>query len=257
MINIDNISFNFDPFPYGVAKNIFSKIHYSELVKNFPKISDMSRIEEKDNLTLKFNKFALSSRNNPVKFNSVINKNNTYKDFCNYLLSEQFKNYLINILKKNNVDFGINTNSTIKKKIKKILTYIFPFSILKPTQEIDIVVEFSSIPSNGGFLKPHTDGQHKLASIVIPIVDNDWKKEFNGGTNLLRPLDETKTYNLLNNTYEFEECFIVKTIDFDPNQFLIFLKTYNSFHSVGPLKSNVSNHYRNSITLIIEKKFKI
>ena len=116
MINIDNISFNFDPFPYGVAKNIFSKIHYSELVKNFPKISDMSRIEEKDNLTLKFNKFALSSRNNPVKFNSVINKNNTYKDFCNYLLSEQFKNYLINILKKNNVDFGINTNSTIKKK---------------------------------------------------------------------------------------------------------------------------------------------
>lgn len=259
MLNLKDFKFEYDPYPYGIARNIFDNQTYKDLVKNFPHVSKLKMSKDKYRYKVenKFNKFSLSSKNDSELFFDLIKKNEIYVRLVNYLLSYDFKINLLNILLNNNINFGITPKkNSWRKLLRNFLLNFIPYNFLKPAQDIDIAIEFSAIPINGGYLKPHTDGPHKLASIVIPIVDEYWQDFFNGGTNLLKPKDNRKIYNLLNNTYEFEECDIIKMIQFNSNQLLIFLKTYNSFHSVGPLKGKELGIYRKSITLTIEKKIK-
>ena len=63
-----------------------------------------------------------------------------------------------------------------------------------------------------------------------------------------------KMFLYYNKTLEFNETNILKVVDFNKNQMLVFPKTYNSLHSVGPLKGDSKNYYRKSITMNIEKK---
>jgi hypothetical protein len=259
MLNLNEFKFEYDPYPYGIARNIFDNQTYKNLVKNFPHVSKLKMLKDKYEYKVenKFSKFALSSRNDPELFFDLIKNNDVYSNLVNYLLSYDFKINLLNILFNHNISFGITPKkNSWRKSLRSFLLNFIPYNFLKPVQDIDIAVEFSAIPINGGYLKPHTDGPHKLASIVIPIVDDYWQDSFNGGTNLLKPKDTRKIYNLLNNTYEFDDCEIIKMIQFNSNQLLIFLKTYNSFHSVGPLNGKEEGIYRKSITLNIEKKIK-
>ena len=108
-------------------------------------------------------------------------------------------------------------------------------------QDVEIYIELSSIPSDNGMIKPHTDSQHKLASIVIPVTSDNWPDNYAAGTNFLEPLDKKKTFNFVNKTLEFKETKIINTVPFKRNQFLIFLKTYNSLHSVGPIQYSNKN----------------
>jgi hypothetical protein len=259
MLDLKNFKFEYEPYPHGVAHSIFDNQTYKDLIDNFPDVKKLKMLKDKyeHKVENKFNKFALSSRNDPVLFFDLISSNNVYKKLVNYLLSYDFKINLLNILIKNNINLGVvPKKDNWKKSLRSFLLNFIPYNILRPVQDIDVAIEFSAIPIHGGYLKPHTDGPHKLASVVIPIIDDNWQDSFNGGTNLLKPKDNTRLYNILNNTYEFEECNIIKTIKFNPNQLLIFLKTYNSFHSVGPLNGKQEGFYRKSITLNIEKKIK-
>ena len=182
-------------------------------------------------------------------------KNQTLNSLCKYLLSYEFSNYLLEKLLQNNIAFGIpNRKKTFSRKIYDIIKKLLPGFLLKPKEIINVVVEFSSIPVNEGYLKPHSDGRSKLASIVIPIVDSEWKPEFCGGTNLLEPKDDKNVFNVINKTLDFDETNVLKIVEFNKNQMLVFPKTYNSLHSVGPLKGNNKNYYRKSIIMNIEKK---
>ena len=111
------------------------------------------------------------------------------------------------------------------------------------------------ISTDGGFIKPHTDGANKLISFVMPIVENDnISKIPNSGTNILKTNDDNYKYNLLNSTVPFELTEIVREIPFDKNQIFLFVKTHNSLHSVGPMKDlNEENLMRKSINFFIYK----
>ncbi len=257
MINLNNINFEFDPYPHGVAKDIIDETIYNELVKEFPTVDTLKRSYDKSKKN-KFNKFSLSSNLEKKEFFTLINERKTLKKFVEYLLSYEFKKYLIEILNKNKINFGIQVQKPdFKYKLKNFIYNFLPNFLVKPLQEFVIHVELSSIPVKNGMIKPHTDSQHKFASIVIPIVGKDWIDNCNGGTNLLKPKNKNQTFNFINNTMNFDEVELVKSIPFDRNQFLIFLKTFNSLHSVGPMTGQDESKYRNSLTLTLEKKIKI
>jgi hypothetical protein len=257
MINLKNITFDYEPFPHGICKNIIDEDIYQKLVDEFPKIEFLKKTSDKNNIN-KFNKYSLSSNLEKKEFFSVLNGRDILKKFINYLLSREFKKYLIEILYNNNINFGIKVEElNFKKRFKNFLYNISPNFLVKQEQEFEINVEFSSIPFKNGMIKPHTDSQYKFASIVIPIVDKNWVDNFNGGTNFLKPKNNEKTFNYLNNTLEFNETELIKIIPFERNQFLIFLKTFNSLHSVGPMTGYDENKFRNSLTLTLEKKIKI
>ena len=55
----------------------------------------------------------------------------------------------------------------LEKKVKKeilfdLLKKITPGYFIKPKEILNVVLEFSAIPINGGFLKPHSDGPSKF-----------------------------------------------------------------------------------------------
>jgi hypothetical protein len=254
MINLEKSKFFADPYTHCVFEDIFSENDYEDLVKNFPDVDEMVKMEDpkKNN---KFNKYQLSSRNHEIKFKNFLKKNFFYKKISDYFLSDIFLEYIIHILKKNNIEFGIPVRKKTKTRIIfDLLKKIIPGYFIKPKEILNVVVEFSAIPINGGFLKPHSDGPSKLASFVIPIRDQEWDNKYKGGTNLLTPIDQNKVFNMVNNTLEFEETSILKTIEFKKNQMLVLPKAYNSLHSVGPLNGTNEKYFRKSLTLNIEKK---
>ena len=95
-------------------------------------------------------------------------------------------------------------------------------------------------------IKPHTDSQHKLASIVIPVTSDNWPDNYAAGTNFLEPLDKKKTFNFVNKTLEFKET-IINTVPFK-NQFIFFENL--QFSSLCYLIQHPNkNIFRNSLTL--------
>lgn len=260
MINLfKKYDYNSIPFPHVICSEIFSELNYSDLVNNFPSINLFQDLSNRN--PNKFKKYSLSKRNNREEFLKFLKSNHIYKKLHQYICSEKFKKILVeDFLKKEiNIDFGIKVEK--KSLSKKIIKDIFSLNFPIPEQELEIVMEFSSLPFDGGFLAPHNDGQDKLASIVIPIISDEEEALFtnsNGATVFLKTKDPNKSFNIINNTYSFEEVEILKNIDFKKNKFLIFFKTYNSLHAVYPLtKKSDSNLFRNSITINIEKKYKI
>ena len=257
MINLENLVIDHSPFTHGVAKNIINEDIYKSLVEEFPNPEDLIRPSDKKQNN-KFNKLSLSSNLEKKQFFSLLDKKKTLKRFINYLLSFEFKEYLIETLKNNGIEFGVRLQRpSFKHFIKKNIKNFLPLYLIKLEQEFDLHVEFSSIPLYRGMIKPHTDSQHKFASIVIPIVDKFWIDNFNGGTNFLKPKKKYNSFNFINNTLEFDETEVLKTIQFERNQLLIFLKSSNSLHSVGPMTGEKEDQYRNSLTLTLEKKIKL
>jgi hypothetical protein len=56
----------------------------------------------------------------------------------------------------------------------------------------------------------------------------------------------------MNAKAEFGEMEVIDTFDFTPNQAVIFVKTFNSWHSVRPMQGNGSGAMRRTLTINIE-----
>ena len=52
MINIDNLKFDFNPFPYGIAENIIDNDIYNVLTDEFPNINHL-QFRKKNDLFVK------------------------------------------------------------------------------------------------------------------------------------------------------------------------------------------------------------
>jgi hypothetical protein len=57
----------------------------------------------------------------------------------------------------------------------------------------------------------------------------------------------------MNRLADFEEMEVLDTYEFTPNQAVIFVKTFNSWHSVRPMTGKGSNALRWTLTINIEK----
>lgn len=61
---------------------------------------------------------------------------------------------------------------------------------------------------------------------------------------------------MINKTVPAENVKLVRNIPFKKNNMLCLIKTHNSLHGVGPIKSKSkeNNLYRNSLTIFIARK---
>jgi hypothetical protein len=109
------------------------------------------------------------------------------------------------------------------------------------------------LPAAGGSVIPHTDSPGKIVTLVVSMVgDDEWDPAFGGGTDVNRPKDVRLAYNELNRQAGFEDMEVLDTFEFTPNQGVIFVKTFNSWHSVRPMTGNGSGAMRKTLTINIE-----
>lgn len=242
MINLDNHKYFYDPYPHAFFENVFDKKFYKNLCKEFPSEQKFESFDFDKQNKLKQKKFVLND-GNPL-FKKIINEKINFKNLYTYLSHENFRNKILGLLEKNFISLPKNNNQSFFKK----LYYKF-----KSNKKFGF--EFSMISSDGGFIKPHTDGPNKLVSFVMPIIDNDNFLEIkNSGTSILKPLMDKYKYNYSNQTVPFEATEEVRQIPFNKNQIFLFIKTHNSLHSVGPM-INPSNKaiMRKSINFFLYK----
>jgi hypothetical protein len=111
--------------------------------------------------------------------------------------------------------------------------------------------EFSSLPADGGVLRPHTDIPSKIVTVVIGMDrPSEWDPAWGGGTDILRPRDPHAT--LLDYQAPLSAFDVVHTFAHESNEAVVFVKTEDSWHSVGPI-AGPAGHYRRTLTINIER----
>ncbi len=243
MISLNSRKIFYDPFPHALFENVFEETFYKNLCNEFPYNEKFENFDLDKQNQVKQKKFVLNDKSE--LFKEILNKKKHMNSLYNYLTNQEFKDLIIKLLEENNILFpNYEKNQSflrnIYKRIKKLKNFGF---------------EFSMISTDGGFIKPHTDGPDKLISFVIPIVeDENISKIENCGTKILKPTDDRFKYNYLNSTVPFESTETIRQIPFKKNQIFLFIKTHNSLHSVGPMKNlNGKDVMRKSINFFIYK----
>ena len=247
MINFNNSSFFYDPFPHCILNDFLDKNVYEEICNEYPDLSFFEEVESKQNDN-KFKKYRFANFLKHVQsFNKFVSSTKATKEFYKYLNSDEFVLSLNKFLLNNEVDLRLNpiNNTNIKTIIKNLF--------LKK-QKIDF--EFSSIPIQNGYIMPHTDGGNKLVGFVIPIINQE--DRYNAdclGTKIFKAKTNKYKYNFYNKTVPFDHTELVRELPFEKNQMSLHVKTFNSLHGVGPIlnKGKDESLLRKSISIFLLK----
>ncbi|WP_193371337.1 hypothetical protein [Pelagibius marinus] len=246
LLNFENFKFDYEPYPVGIARNVFDPADYQELIDSYP---DEKLFVSKDYHGVKL---ALSQLNNGRGYRAHLRQSPAWQRFYDYVRSDAFIEDTFEMLKAHNVDLGLDKvpfKARIARRIKSWRRGSPQPHY--PTQKSRF--EFSSMPITGGSIRPHTDALAKVVTMVIPILrEGEWKEEYGGGTSVVWPKDRTRSFNLTNGYMDFDEVDCVRTYPFEPNQCLVFVKTYNSWHAVWPMTGNDPSVLRRTLTINIE-----
>ena len=218
MFDFSRATFRYDPFPVGVATQVFEPNVYEALVKTYPGEGIFRQ------LTGAYNKWSLSERNNPDAYINFVKGSPPWTEVYRHIKSLKFSVPLLEALKQAGLSI--------------------------PPGPYTARFEFSSLPADGGGIEAHTDIPSKVLTLIIPIVSpGDWNERWGGGTDMLRPLDPWRRYVDYGEPRKNFET--VQTYAYAPNQAVIFIKTFNSWHAVGPILGP-PERWRRTLTVNME-----
>ena len=246
MLSFKNARFLYEPYPIGVASGIFEEQFYNQLVQSFPPV------ELFNFMPLHGNKYSLSEVNNPEGYHEYVRTHETWREFHRWIKRPEFPFEVLEMLREHKIDLEVPApvSGPGGSRLKRL---VFGDS-RPPAPALSARFEFSMLPAQSGFIKPHTDSPQKLITLVVAMLSKDeWNPAFGGGTEVLRPKDITNNYNFKNTYLEFDEVETLTTFDYMPNQCVIFIKTFNSLHAVRPMAAQDSQLMRKTLTINIEK----
>ncbi len=250
MFRFEQAEFLYEPYPIGLIKPIMEQDLYDELVDTFPPV-------ELFKFMPKFgNKYTLSEKFNAKNYHKFIAQAPLWCDLHAWVKSETFFRALDGMLRAHYIDVGLK-----KARLTGLSAGPWRLSELahgrwpRHDRSLRTRFEFSMLPADGGCVTPHTDTTSKIITLVVSMVrDGEWDPAFGGGTDVNRPKNHRDAYNWMNKSIPFEDIERLHTFEFTPNQCVIFIKTFNSLHSVRPMQGKGSKAMRRSLTINIEKQ---
>lgn len=241
--NFQNADFHYEPYPIAYIPNFLNETDYNKLCDTYP---SLELFKHKPVLG---NKYSLAEKNNQDFYFNFLKQNPIWKDFFEKVKRKEFVDEVLAFLKTNNVDMGFKRFWYTRRMSK---TRRGPITRVANKKLIRSRFEFSIMSANGGNILPHTDDTKKLVTLVVSFIKpGEWKKEWGGGTDILTTKDPKKVYNNVNFQLPFNDVKRVKEFPFDPNQAVLFVKTYNSWHSVTPM-TGPESALRKTVTINIE-----
>jgi hypothetical protein len=178
----------------------------------------------------------------------------TYRTFVeNFPPLDIFKSFAV-MGKEGQLDLGYRYASPVARRLRQLRDGLRGKASSGKYSPLRARFEFSALPVDGGFLVPHTDAPTKVATIVVSMLkDGEWDPAFGGGTDFNKPKSDHLRYNQMNRSAAFEDMDVIDSLDFVPNQGVMFVKTFNSWHSVRPMTGQGSKATRNTLTVTVEK----
>ena len=243
--NYDHLEFRYDPIPIGLAKPLMDPGLYREFLANYPAkewFMYMAKLGHK---------YSLSEHFNPKTFRQFLHNSPIWNDFNKRIKSRDIVAGLLKALSEHDLDLGYNPDMSVIKQFRKRLTHAGRPN-LSATRLISRF-EFSMLPADGSNILPHTDSPSKVITLIVSMVDEgEWDPAFGGGTDLHQAKDVRHNFNQTNEQGRFEDMDVIDTFEFNPNQAVIFIRTFNSWHSVRPMTGAGSKAMRKTLTINIE-----
>lgn len=253
LFNFPNARFVYEPYPVGIVTPLIEDSLYKKLVDSYPDVSLfklMPYLGNKQSV-----KYSLAEMNNPKEYKEFLAATPAWREFYEWVKTPDFIVRTLKMLSKKNIELGYIKPDGAKKSKSLIEQITQVLQGKKDTNEIPLSArfEFSILPADGGQLHPHTDSPGKIITWVISMLHpGEWNSAFGGGTEIMRPKKTELNFNWVNRYLEFDDVETLSTYDFLPNQGLVFVKTFNSWHGVRPMSGQGSNMLRRTLTINIE-----
>ena len=244
--DLSSLDLRYEPFPIGFAKPVIDDSTYDELVDAYPPLelfTELSKVGKKWTLSEKFNtkQYEDYTKNTPI-----------WREFLAWVKSDEFVALTLKVLKERHIDLGYKANGSKPKQLVKNLREVLTGHAVHRAAQLRSRFEFSMLPADGGCVIPHTDSPGKIITLVISMIrPGEWQESYGGGTEVNRPKDCKKSFNFLNAQAGFEEMEELETYPFTPNQAVVFVKTFNSWHCVRPM-TGPEDALRKTLTINIE-----
>jgi hypothetical protein len=249
MFSYDHVKFRYDPFPIGLARPIMKPELYEQMVSNFPSLDLFESFEA---MGKQGRKYTLSEKENQKVYLDFVNSSPLWRHFYAWIKSREFPYGVMELLRQHDIDLGYRYVPPARRWSRqfKNLARARPSPRYVP---LKARFEFSALPADRGHLVPHTDAPTKIVTMIVSILRNgEWNRAFGGGTDVNQPKDDRYRFNHLNRLADFEDMDVLHTYEFLANQAVIFVKTFNSWHSVRPMSGVGSDAVRRTLTINIE-----
>lgn len=223
-LSLETIEFRYEPFPIGFIAKVLEPEFYDQLLTTWP---EDHLFEYKPMLG---NKYSLSEVNHPDIYEAFISEIEPWRLLHRWIKGPDFIDYVLATMRRHNLDLGYAASQLSSR------------------------FEFSMMSADGGSIRPHTDAVNKLITLVVYMARPDeWDHVYGGGTSVLRHRDPRRSFNQLNVQVGFEDVECLHTYSYQPNTCVLFIKTFNSYHAVYPMRGPASL-MRRSLTINIEDK---
>lgn len=241
-MDLRRASFRYEPYPIGIIRDIFEPALYERLVETFPPMDIFHFMQQHGD------KWSLSEVNNPDLYHRFLKSNADWGRLYDEVKSTSFIEQVLEVLAHSKIDLGLSANpnqGALSKLRNKLLGR-------HSSNGLRARFEFSMMSADGGHILPHTDSPQKHITLVVSMVRKDeWNPAWGGGTDLMRPTNPSDNFNFMNRYLRFEDVETIETMHYEPNQCVIFIKTFNSLHAVRPM-TGPRQVMRRTLTVNIE-----
>lgn len=228
VMDFGRAKFLYDPYPIGMIKEVFQPVLYSRLVETFPP-AELFRFMQYHG-----DKWSLSEVNNPDRYHAFLDSNRDWKQVYDYVKHRRFIQDVLATLVSHKIDLGLKAE-TVQGKSHGLLERIRQL-LRGSAPKLRARFEFSMMSAEGGHILPHTDSPQKIITLVMAMLRPDeWDPVWGGSTDVMRPLDPSDNFNFLNRYVGFDQVETINSMPYEPNQCVIFIKTFNSLHAVRPM----------------------
>jgi 2OG-Fe(II) oxygenase superfamily len=249
--SLDQLRFDYRPYPIGIAAPVMAEARYREFVDTFPPIELFLGY---DQMGARGVKFTLSEKENPRNYHGFVGSHPLWREFHRWVKSDDFIFHVLAALRNRHVDLGYDKYRERQPYLRRTLRELRHGRLNFATPGLTTRFEFSALPADGGFLPPHTDAPSKIVTLVFSMTsaDENWDPAWGGALDVNEPREDRWVFNYHNRLADYADMDIVRSFPYRPNQCVVFVKTYNSWHSVRPMTGKGSEALRKTLTIVIE-----
>ncbi|MGH0035617.1 MAG: hypothetical protein ACQGVK_11385 [Myxococcota bacterium] len=248
MFHFENLQVRYEPYPIAVVRPVFDESFYAQLLATYPPIELFEQMPKVGH------KYSLAEHMNPRAYRDFVASTPPWKDLHAWIKSRAFVDSVERALLDHRIDIWLGERQrTFVKRSRRALRDLRRGRLPSERLRLRTRFEFSALPADGGLVMPHTDTPKKVVTLVVSMVgEGEWNPEWGGGTEVSRPLDASESFNWENRQLPFDQVAPLHTYAFQPNQCILFVKTFNSLHCVRPMTAHGSDVLRRTLTINIE-----
>jgi hypothetical protein len=249
MLNFSATQIRYEPYPLVVLRPALDPALYQELCDSYPDVSLFGTHPKYDF------KLSLSEKFTKEDYNRFLEETRPWGRFHAWLRSDEFIRATVEFLRANGIDLDLDDSfESVPRRLGRSIAAVARRRLPSLAPRLRSRFEFSVLKADGGEVEPHTDTPKKLVTLVLSMIkDGEWDPAFGGGLDVNRAVDAKYSFNWKNRKVPWESVEVLETIPFVPNQCIVFVKTFNSLHSVRRMTVKGSSALRRSVTIVIER----